>query len=135
MKSAYDDDDLIEAVVKIIKRLNIICPIIRNPDGVSTGIPMLRKNTPHNAGNFDASSRNRFNTMNNSESYMKNKRIQCNEYEGFRHIRVECVNTLTTKNNFFNATRSDCDSDYSEDHESKFVVFGSRTENTSAVET
>ena len=125
MKSAcdYDDDDLTEVVVKIFKRLNKSCPRSRNSNDVSTGVPTLRGNIPPNAGNFDASSRNRFNTGNSSESDMKNKEIQCSECEGFGYLQEECANKLKKKNKTFNATWSDGDSDYSNDDESNFVCF------------
>ena len=65
---------------------------------------------------------------------MKNKRIQCRECTSFRHIRAEWANILKTKNNSFNASRSDGDSEYSKDDESNFIVFASRIDNTRVAE-
>ena len=66
---------------------------------------------------------------------MKHKRIQCSECEGFGHIQAECANTLKSKHNFLNATKSDDDSDYSKDNESNFVIFASRYDDACATET
>ena len=54
-------DDLAEAFVKIIKRLNmsnISGPRIRDLGSVLSGVPTLIRNTSSNGGNFNANSRN-----------------------------------------------------------------------------
>ena len=79
-ESICDDDDLIESIAKIIKRLNRSNqsgPRSNDSGRVSTSVPIPIRNTSSNFENFNAGIRNRFSGGNNSESYMKNKGIQC----------------------------------------------------------
>ena len=119
----------------MVRRLNRSYPRRRNSSSVSIGVPTHKRSTSSNTENFDADPRNRSSAKSNSKSYMKNKRIQCRECTSFRHIRAEWANILKTKNNSFNASRSDGDSEYSKDDESNFIVFASRIDNTRVAET
>ena len=102
MESVCDDDnDLVESIIKIIKRL---CRSkgdgsrSKDPGSVSTGVPTPRRNTSTNDESFNARSRNRFGGGNSPEFYVKNKGIQCRECEGFGHIQAECANVIKKKN-------------------------------------
>ena len=64
-----DDDDLVESLANIIKRLNKIYKSgsrSGNPSVVSTSVPILRRNTCFNAENFNGGARNRIGRRNNS---------------------------------------------------------------------
>ena len=50
--------------------------------------------------------------LNKKWSNVKNKRIQCSECEGFRHIWAKSANRLKSKKNSLNSTNSDGDFDY-----------------------
>ena len=125
-----DDDDLVESIAKIIKRLNRSNrngPRSNDPGRVSTSILTPRRNTSSNSGNFNAGSRNRSGTGNTLESNARNKGIQCRECEGFGHIQAECANTVKKKNKSLNT--SDGDSDCNREDDADLVAFASRTDN------
>ena len=135
MESVCDDDnDLVESIIKIIKRLcrsNGDGSRSKDPGSVSTGVPTPRRNTYTNDESFNAGSRNRFAGGNSSEFYVKNKGIQCRECEGFGHIQAECANVIKKKNQSLNATWSE---DYSKEDEANFTAFASRTDNAGVEE-